>query len=203
MPTTASPLISEDLIDDILYSSRTGDLSTLRNDLDTLFISHPTSPLPTLIPSIIDPTSKNTILHMASANGHTSILSYILSSFAAAAAASSSPTIPAKMINAQNEAGNTPLHWAAVNGHLDAVKVLVDAGADTQVRNGAEHLAVHEADVNGKEEVVGWLLGREEGKGKGEGKDGEDRQEEQEVLGGKVGGAAGEREIEDGQGYGE
>jgi ankyrin repeat protein len=38
-----------------------------------------------------------------------------------------------KLINVQNEQGNTPLHWAALNGHLEVVKALVQNGADCKV----------------------------------------------------------------------
>jgi ankyrin repeat protein len=60
-----------------------------------------------------------------------------------------------------NTSGNTPLHWASLNGHLEAVKLLVQAGADPGVTNRAGHDAVYEAEVNGKEQVVEWLLTEE------------------------------------------
>lgn len=77
------------------------------------------------------------------------------------------------LINAANEAGNTALHWAALNGHLDAVKALVQCGADVTIINQAGHDAVFEAEINDKSAVVDWLLGAveelEKGIGKGEG----------------------------------
>lgn len=80
------------------------------------------------------------------------------------------------MIEARNAAGNTPLHWAAVNGQLEAVKLLVRAGADVSVRNGVGRDAVGEAEVTGKVEVVEWLLcgegrGVDGGVGEGEGEE--------------------------------
>lgn len=72
------------------------------------------------------------------------------------------------LINAQNEAGNTPLHWAALNGHLECVKALIDNGADPTVTNRAGHDPVYEAEVNDRREVVEWVL-REGGEGLGGG----------------------------------
>ena len=67
------------------------------------------------------------------------------------------------LLNSQNSSGNTPLHWASLNGHLEAVKVLMGAGADPTITNKAGHDTVYEAEINGKETVVEWLL--TEGKG--------------------------------------
>jgi ankyrin repeat protein len=64
-----------------------------------------------------------------------------------------------ELINAVNEAGNTPLHWAALNGHLESVKLLIQSGADVTIINQAGHDAVFEAEINDKKEVVDWLLG--------------------------------------------
>lgn len=62
------------------------------------------------------------------------------------------------ILNLQNESGNTALHWAALNGHLQAVKILIAAGANSFVRNKAGHDAIYEAEINSKEDVVEWLL---------------------------------------------
>jgi len=67
------------------------------------------------------------------------------------------------LLNSQNASGNTPLHWASLNGHLEAVKLLIDAEADPTMSNEAGHDAVYEAEINGKDAVVEWLL--TEGKG--------------------------------------
>lgn len=68
------------------------------------------------------------------------------------------------ILNAQNKAGNTALHWAALNGHLDAVKVLLEEGADPTITNSRGHDAVYEAEVNDRKEVVDWVL-KEGGEG--------------------------------------
>jgi ankyrin repeat protein len=62
------------------------------------------------------------------------------------------------ILNSQNKAGNTALHWAALNGHLEAVKVLLEEGADPTITNQRGHDAVFEAEVNDKREVVEWVL---------------------------------------------
>lgn len=67
------------------------------------------------------------------------------------------------MLNVQNASGNTPLHWASLNGHLEAVKMLMAAGADPSVTNQSGHDAVYEAEINSKNAVVEWLLTEGEG----------------------------------------
>jgi ankyrin repeat protein len=62
------------------------------------------------------------------------------------------------ILNAQNKAGNTALHWAALNGHLQAVKALLDHGADPTITNQKGHDAVYEAELNDRKEVVEWIL---------------------------------------------
>lgn len=63
------------------------------------------------------------------------------------------------LVNVPNSSGNTSLHWAALNGHLEAVKLLVDSGADVLAKNNAGHDVAYEAELAGKEVVVNWLLG--------------------------------------------
>ncbi len=69
---------------------------------------------------------------------------------------------PILLINAKNDAGNTPLHWAALNGHLAASKALVEAGSDSSIENNAGHDAAYEAAQNEKFEVAEWLLSKVE-----------------------------------------
>jgi ankyrin repeat protein len=49
---------------------------------------------------------------MVCANGHEKLLDELLSR-------------DTKMLNSQNNDGNTPLHWAIINNHLKIVKKLV------------------------------------------------------------------------------
>jgi ankyrin repeat protein len=72
------------------------------------------------------------------------------------------------ILNAQNSSGNTALHWAALNGNLDAVKVLLEEGADPTITNERGHDAVFEAELNDKKDVVDWVL-KEGGEGLEEG----------------------------------
>ena len=83
------------------------------------------------------------------------------------------------IVNAQNKSGNTPLHWAALNGHLDAVKVLLEHGADPTITNHKGHDPIYEAELNDKSDVVEWVLkeggeGLEEGLGRGAAESDED-----------------------------
>ena len=63
-----------------------------------------------------------------------------------------------EVVNKQNRAGNTALHWAALNGHLNAVKVLLEQGADPTIKNARGHDAIFEAELNDKSEIVEWVL---------------------------------------------
>lgn len=65
----------------------------------------------------------NTALHMAAANGHTEMVSFIL------AAVENN----AEYVNRLNVDGNTALHWSCLNGHADIVRALLGAGADHTV----------------------------------------------------------------------
>ena len=63
-----------------------------------------------------------------------------------------------ELLNRNNSSGNTSLHWAAMNGHLECVKVLVGAGGDATIKNGAGREAAVEAERAGKEDVASFLL---------------------------------------------
>lgn len=103
------PSLTSDQIDELLLSARYGDLEDLQSTLSPLLSSSSSSELL----SGIKNEDSNTLLHYASANGHLSVVEYLL------------PYTNLTQSLAQNISGNTPLHWAGLNGHLDVVKSLV------------------------------------------------------------------------------
>ncbi|KAI4123204.1 MAG: hypothetical protein LQ347_006247 [Umbilicaria vellea] len=155
MPSTTLPSLIEDDIDDLLYFARTGELEELQTTLSALAKTSNVARFD-ILSAAVDVDSGNGLFHMASANGHIETLKFLLS-LLPAPPHSTTPAEP-NTINAQNSSGNTPLHWASLNGHVEAVKILVAAGADPALVNKAGHDVVYEAEVNGKEEVVEWLL---------------------------------------------
>ncbi|KAF2742184.1 ankyrin [Sporormia fimetaria CBS 119925] len=155
-----SATLGEDAIDEVLYLARANEAKELEEYLTSLS-SQMQKPKDELIAAAIDPYSKNSALHYAAANGHTDVVKLLLPPKSDKATSTSS------FINAINEAGNTALHWAALNGHLECVKLLVESGADVTIINKAGHDAVFEAEINGKEAVVDWLLGAVEALEKG------------------------------------
>ena len=69
-----SLVISEDIIDDILYFSRTADIEELQATLNGVSKELAAPPHDVLV-AAIEPESGNSALHMAAANGHTGELS--------------------------------------------------------------------------------------------------------------------------------
>lgn len=82
-------------------------------------------------------------LHMASANGHASIVMALIDAGAVSIcnaqygiwqecfllSQQSSNFLCLQDVSAKNEEGNTPLHYACLNGHIDTVKLLMMHGA--------------------------------------------------------------------------
>lgn len=52
-------------------------------------------------------------------------------------------SINANNINSKDEDGFTALHLAADRGHLEIVKLLIDAGADLDIKTDDEETALH------------------------------------------------------------
>ncbi|KAF3634440.1 putative haloacid dehalogenase-like hydrolase domain-containing protein 3-like [Capsicum annuum] len=87
---------------------------------------------------LLPPTSA--ALHMASANGHRSIVEYLIRNGAD--------------VNASNVEKNTPLHWACLNGHIEVVKSLILAGANVSALNSHERTPIDEVVTRGKMNII-------------------------------------------------
>ncbi|KAL1632587.1 ankyrin repeat-containing protein [Neofusicoccum ribis] len=155
----ALPALTEDQADDLLYLARANETQDLSQYLQELAQSHAGSSPADVLVAAVDAHSGNSALHYAAANGHTEILDVIRTTLTSAAPSPEhAKQTYSSFVNLKNSAGNTALHWAALNGHLSAVKTLVSLGADATILNTAGHDAVFEAEQNGKNDVVGWLL---------------------------------------------
>lgn len=135
--------LTQEEYDIIIEDARYGDLETLQEIFGEL-------PAESLL-EIKETETLNTPIHMACANGHLDVVTYLLSllSFSDAKA----------LVNTVNAEGNTALHWASLNGHLSIVELLCDKyEADCFVKNNAGHDAIFEAENNGKEQIETYFL---------------------------------------------
>ncbi|KAL1928032.1 hypothetical protein VTP01DRAFT_3437 [Rhizomucor pusillus] len=133
--------LNQELLDDVIYCARYGELEELRN----------ANPAPEYY--IEKNEAGNTALHMASANNHTDVISFILELLT-----QYKGDQVKNFVNIQNNEGNTPLHWAALNGHLEAVELLVKSGGDCRIKNEAGHSPTYEAQQRGHEKVAEYFL---------------------------------------------
>ncbi|KAI9777270.1 MAG: hypothetical protein M1839_009000 [Geoglossum umbratile] len=172
--------LKEDDIDDLVYFARAGELVDLREAVDGAAKSTNGSPFDVLI-SAIDPANRNGMLHMAAANGHTETVKYLLSLLPSPRPPTSDQSD--QVVSSRNSSGNTPLHWASLNGHLPVVKLLFEAGADPTILNDAGHDAVYEAEINGKDDVVRYLLTEADAIEKGSGIEGVEEDDTQDNQG--------------------
>ncbi|ORZ36304.1 ankyrin repeat-containing domain protein [Catenaria anguillulae PL171] len=131
-------------ISEVLLCARYGELDELKTEVQRLIEQHSGSTPQAILARAND--SGNTALHMASANGHADIVSYLLEH------------LLAMHVNAANAQGNTPLHWGAVNGHEEIVSLLIKAGADLLLTNAAKKTPLIEAQDAGHEKVAVELL---------------------------------------------
>ena len=69
-------------------------------------------------------------------------------------------------MNLANTEGNTPLHWACVNGKKEAVRVLMQAGANASSLNSHEATPVDEALVREFQDIVDLINECTRGSGK-------------------------------------
>jgi uncharacterized protein len=164
-----APTLSEDEIDDLIYTARTGENDDLTTLLASLAEREKVSPAEIL--SAAKDEGKSTSLHMAAANGHLGISpSLPLTHFSSNKLAETvtlllshfPPTGNKKQkqdfLDAPNEYGNTALHWAALSGHLPVVKKLVEAGASVAIANDKNYVPLDLAASNEKRDVVDYFL---------------------------------------------
>jgi uncharacterized protein len=168
MSSESVPSLTAEELDDLIYYTRVGDLTTLKTTIAEISTSHSFS-ADQIIQAAIDnkghgleASSGCCLLHWPAANGNEQVLSYLLSLLDSKQdLAEGTAKAISGLLNHKNQNGNTPLHWAAVNGHVGCVKVLVAAGSDPAMTNNAGHDALYEADCSGKEgggEVAEWIL---------------------------------------------
>lgn len=159
MHTTATPQLTFDDIDDLLYFTRANEVPELQQTIAELAQKFQCQPKHVL-EAAVDPESGNTVLHFCSANGFVDLLSSLLAQLSGSDGQGQGHGHgrTASLVNHGNKEGNTPLHWAAYNGHLAIVKLLVAAGADMWAKNSAGHLSMFEAERADKSEVVQYLL---------------------------------------------
>lgn len=86
--------------------------------------------------------SGSTALHWAASGGHTDCAKALLS-------------IHNVEVNVQNKLGDTPLHNASWKGHAEIVEMLLEKGADTNIRNNEKQIPY---DLSAKNPEVGRLL---------------------------------------------
>ena len=64
----------------------------------------------------------------------------------------------ASQVNCQDERGSAALHMASANGHIEAMKLLLSAGASVDLCNAEGNSALHWACSNGRSEAVRLLM---------------------------------------------
>lgn len=88
------------------------------------------------------------LLHMVSANGHLECADLLLKC----------TQVRENTINMCNMEGNTALHWAALNSHVAIVRLLLENGADINIKNKIERTAFDEAAAAEKYDVTSAII---------------------------------------------
>lgn len=88
------------------------------------------------------------LLHWASINNRTEIVRYLLEK-------------NAKVDSIGGDLNSTPLHWATRQGHLASVVLLMNAGADPQIRDAEGCSTIHLAAQFGHTACVAYLIARD------------------------------------------
>jgi ankyrin repeat protein len=121
----------------------------------------------------------NTILHIASYNGHETLVEYLLNKGANTDAKDNDDRIPlhlasqlghVKVVKQLLEKGHkstvgdkwgfTPLHRAAYKGHKKVVTLLLDAGFNVNARNHRKETPLHGAAHQGINDVIDLLISK-------------------------------------------
>ena len=101
-----------------------------------------------LIEQCLDLNAKDfngaTLMHIASANGYNSILLFLLND-CQIAAESGAPIIPPTLTCRDND-GWTPLHVATFWGHQKAIEILLENGADIDLRTNSDETVLELCD---------------------------------------------------------
>ena len=172
--------IDEDTMHDILYLARIGELAELKALLTEVANDRQLPSTVSILYASRDAVTGNCAAHLAAANGHVDVLSYIHeldagllglevhSDATLDGSEDSTRNTPVSLLTSPNLSGNTPLHYAALNGALEAAKILVSSipssdssmrEAFVKVKNHAGKTAIFEAEIAGKESLVSFLLG--------------------------------------------
>ena len=88
---------------------------------------------------------RSTCLILAARLGHTDTVRYLVG-------------LPEVDLNHQGRDNHTALHYAAEGRHADVVQVLIDAGADTEIRGAGGHSPLHLASFSGELTIIKMLL---------------------------------------------
>ncbi|XP_069576175.1 histone-lysine N-methyltransferase EHMT1a isoform X1 [Brachyistius frenatus] len=86
-----------------------------------------------------------TCLHLAAKLGHYDIVHHLLAK-------------ASKHINGQDDGGWTPVTWAIEYKHMELVRLLLDKGADVNIRDKEENVCLHWAALSGCDDIAQTLL---------------------------------------------
>ena len=125
-------------IEDLLDFARYGEFETLEAIFESEYISKLWA----------YDAHRTSLLHMVAANGHYDCAKLLLSC----------PEIREKCLNSTNTDGNTPLHWAAFNSQVTLVRLLLEHGADLNIKNSVDRTAFDEAMARESLDVIATMI---------------------------------------------
>ncbi|CAB9496213.1 EEF1A lysine methyltransferase 3 [Seminavis robusta] len=141
-------LTLEEIQEEWILAARYGDLDVMHAIMTA---SQHYQHNPSQVIHAQDDSTGNAALHMAAANGHTSVVALLLDLTALTAK---------DTVVVVNHSGNTPLHWAAANGQEHTVQLLVQRLPDLDVlqKNKFGRSALTEGFSSQNTNVVKYLL---------------------------------------------